>query len=507
MRYAALIVGLLVEALAFGQGFNKRYDAFGLEGPQGSFGIEYTPAGYAVLGASEDLDSLGPDSFFFHASVVLTFIDDQGVHLSTKRAFRPWQNTAPGWANCCDTIPGGGFIIGAGSQDTVNVFEVYLMRFDAQGDTIWTRAFGGAGEFWIGRQVKRTPDGGFLVVGDTDANGNTDGFVLKTDGSGEEEWRETYSGGGLSDYLMAIDMVGNGDYFCGGQRRMSVDDKDLWVLRIDSTGAVRWTRSWGSSFDEPNAHLITLADGHVLVASAWGYADEFNAIRPYLAKLDSTDGSTIWDHEYGPIALGTSFFAAKERNNGDIIACGVSYVSFHQQGLLLRATSTGDSLWMRTYYYQDTLIADGTGRFYDVLPTDDGGFIAAGVAYNPAGAPYPPGYSADTWVVKVDSLGCIVPGCDAVGVQEVVTNLGNSLTVYPNPAHGSATMEVQLPQSMHGNSALRLVLVNGQGQVAMEQAGKEGGNTLDLSGIAAGLYYVHLANGTTWLAGAKLVVE
>ena len=35
----------------------------------------------------------------------------------------------------------------------------------------------------------------------------------------------------------------------------------------------------------------------------------------------------------------------------------------------------------------------------------------------------------------------------------------------------------------------------------------QGENVLDLSGVAAGLYYVHLANGTTWLAGSKLVVE
>jgi energy-coupling factor transporter ATP-binding protein EcfA2 len=146
-------------------------------------------------------------------------------------------------------------------------------------------------------------------------------------------------------------------------------------------------------------------------------------------------------------------------------------------------------------------------RFYDVLPTDDGGFIAAGSAYNPAGEPYPPGYSQDTWVVKVDSMGCIVPGCGGVGVQEVVTNLSNGLTVYPNPAHGSATVQVRLPQSIRGSTALRLVLVNAQGQVVSEQDAQQGDNILDLSALSAGLYYVHLANGTTWLGGTKLLVE
>ncbi|QQR85494.1 MAG: T9SS type A sorting domain-containing protein [Flavobacteriales bacterium] len=354
--------------------------------------------------------------------------------------------------------------------------------------------------------MKRTLDGGFIIVGDTDANGNVDAFALKTDSSGNEQWREIYSGGGLSDYVVSVDKADGGDYLLGGQKRITADDKDLWLLRIDSVGAVRWSRSWGSGFDEPNAHLTTLVDGHALVASAWGYDDDFSAARTYLAKLDSTDGSTIWDREYGPVAYGAAFFAAKERYNGDIIACGVTWANLAQQGLLLRTTSTGDSIWMRSFYYQDTLITTGQGRFYDVLPTPDGGFIAAGSAYNPAGAPYPPGYSQDTWVVKVDSMGCIVPGCDGVGVQELVTNLGGALSVFPNPASGSTTVQVELPQSMRGK-ALRLVLVNAQGQVVREQTAQDGANILDLSNATAGLYYVHLAQGTTWLSGAKLVVE
>src|SRR5690606_27236541 len=122
---------------------------------------------------------------------------------------------------------------------------------------------------------------------------------------------------------------------------------------------------------------------------------------------------------------------------GDIIACGVSYDGGQQQGLLLRTTSNGDSLWMHNYAFHDSVIDQGSGRFWDVLPTPDGGFIAAGAAYQPFNAPYPPGYSADAWVVKVDSMGCIVPGCDGLtGITEQFTNLSDAVTLYPNPVHG-----------------------------------------------------------------------
>ncbi len=506
MRKGWIIGLLLVEALAHGQGFNRQYDASGLQRSQVGWGVERTSGTHHVIfSGSSEVDTLGPDSAAYYTAIFLMKLDGIGDTIWQRKHFLPFHGIYNGWANCCDTVEAG-FVVGGGRQSFDGTDEVYLMRFGPTGDTNWTKAFGGVGEFWAGRQVKATPDGGFIIVGDTDANGSADGFALKTDSLGNEEWRQIYPGGGTVDIFIAVDMAPGGGYYLGGQKRLSFDDDDLWVVRIGPTGAVQWQRSWGSAFAEVGAHLVTLSNGNTLVASAWCYSTDDDTYRFYMAELDANDGTTVWEQQYGPVAFGSFLFAAKELPNGDLISCGTSWMSFDQQGVLMRTTATGDSLWLRTYFYEDTLFTNGEGRFYDVLPTDDGGFIMAGATYGPANAPYPPGYSQDTWVVKVDSMGCIVPGCDGVGVQELVTNLGNSLAVFPNPAHGSTTAQVQLPQSMRGK-ALRLVLVNAQGQMALEQTATEGSNSLDLSGLAAGLYFVHLANATTWLGGTKLIIE
>lgn len=99
-----------------GQGFNERFDLFGYGFAQTAFGIERIPTGYCVISGSSDYDSLGLDSFFFHASVVHTFLDHNGDLLSEVRNWRPYHSSLPGWANCCDTIPGGGFIVGGASR-------------------------------------------------------------------------------------------------------------------------------------------------------------------------------------------------------------------------------------------------------------------------------------------------------------------------------------------------------------------------------------------------------
>ncbi|MEO8068459.1 MAG: T9SS type A sorting domain-containing protein, partial [Flavobacteriales bacterium] len=181
----------------------------------------------------------------------------------------------------------------------------------------------------------------------------------------------------------------------------------------------------------------------------------------------------------------------------------------YSKGTLLRTTANGDSLWMYDYFYYDTLMADGESTLRDVQPTPDGGFVAAGSVLNSASGNNPPGYTQDVWVIKVDSFGCIEPGCQLItGLESQVSNLKDALRVWPNPvaSGGEVTVQVQLPEGLR-NTVLRLVLVNAQGQLVREQSARTGENALDLSGLSAGLYHVHLANATTWLAGCRVIVE
>ena len=145
----------------------------------------------------------------------------------------------------------------------------------------------------------------------------------------------------------------------------------------------------------------------------------------------------------------------------------------------------------------------------NVLPTADGGFIAAGAAYNPYNAGYPPGYSQDTWVVKVDSLGCIIPGCDAVGVQEVLTNFTDALRVWPNPvaSGGSLSVQLELPAWFAPNGGLHLTLTNALGQVVQQETMATYTLTMQTGGLAPGLYHLHISDATRWISGTAVLVE
>jgi hypothetical protein len=499
----------MVEALAIGQGFNRRYDMFGLGWAQGAWDIEERENGWMVVAVSSDVDSLGPDSFLTHYSALLTAIGLDGSKQFEARTYRPGHGTTTGWANCADRLADG-YVIAGATESVDGELEVYLMRFNAQGDTLWTRVFGDPqlDHYWIGQQVKRSSNGDFLVVGLTDQNGPFNAFVLRTDSNGNELWRQiqVYEPG-IEGGLGAVSFSSDGDLFTSGTIALTPSNSNHWVQRLTSDGAVEWQVGWGGNWREGSTHVETLSDGHLLISGGTGYAADLTAQRPYLAKLDSADGSIMWEREYGPITYSTQFFPAKERPNGDLIAAGVCYYGGDQQGLLLRTTSEGDSIWMRSYYSQDTLLDDGNGRFYDVLPTEDGGFIAAGAAYFSASGNNPPGISQDAWVVKVDSMGCVVPGCDGVGVTEIITNLNRALIVYPNPAHGQVQVGITLPSSLRNGQALQLTFVSASGQVGLVHAAREGSNEVDIRALASGLYYIHLSNQKTWIGGSKLIVE
>ncbi|MCW5900114.1 MAG: hypothetical protein KIT10_12675 [Flavobacteriales bacterium] len=374
---------------------------------------------------------------------------------------------------------------------------------------------------WIGRQAKQTPDGGFVLCGETNSPGSLDGFLLKTDANGTLEWVRTYGYPGLRDFIITVDLAPDGGYYLGGKREPVFNVFDPWVLRVDAQGELLWDDTYGSPFnDGPNAHLTTLADGLPVFAGGVK-TSTLNRTLPCMKKLDA-DGAVLWDRYYGEAIFNSTFFTVKEiEPGGDLIAAGQHYLSnlqveSYQSGMLLRTTNMGDSLWMRFYQYQDDQMPQGRGFFRDVLPTPDGGFVAVGTAL-PNGV-----HDQDLWVVKVDGYGCLEPGCHLItGMEVQITNLGGALRVWPNPVPRGMPLqvEVRLPEGFTPQGALRITVTDGAGRLVHDERLTQGGHR-ELRGtkqeailtalppsLSPGLYHIHLHDNTRWIAGAKLVVE
>lgn len=510
-----LCVGQLV--LAHAQTFNRRYDTFGQMLPNGAWCIDrHADGGFMVAAYSQYTDTL-----FLYTTAALVRLDEQGHVLSESKMLHPIAGIFPGWSNTGDSSLDGGIILGGGLEYPDDVHHGALIRYNSTGDSLWLREYIQAAGDLIGRQAKACKDGGFVLCGEIVENGNGDGFVLKTDSGGAEQWRRTYGGEFLVDYVVAIDTTEDDGYFVGGEFRQNDGNLDLWVLRITGTGDTLWTTTWGGEFDEPNAHLTTLANGNPVIASAWGLAPDFALTRSYMAELDQSDGSIIWERQYGtPSYLGTLYTPKEVRPGEGCIAAGYviegGNTPFYK-GVMLRTAANGDSIWLRSYFYYDSLMTNGKGYFRDVVPTQDGGFIACGAATNVYEGTLPPGYdNQDIWVVKVDSLGCLVPGCEGfLGITAQITNLGHALSVYPNPlspskGQGQLHVGINLPTGFRTEGPLNLSVVGMDGKLVRQEVvptSQPNELVLDVTGLAAGAYTVHLSDAHTWIAGKNFVVE
>jgi hypothetical protein len=131
----------------------------------------------------------------------------------------------------------GGYIIagftcsfGAGSND------IYLVKTNASGDTLWTRTYGGTNDDY-GLYVQQAPDSGYILTGYTRSfgAGNCDVYLIKTNVQGDTVWTRTY-GGTSHDYSYSVQQTSDGGYIIAGITDSLGNGYDVLLIKTDADG-------------------------------------------------------------------------------------------------------------------------------------------------------------------------------------------------------------------------------------------------------------------------------
>lgn len=395
---------------------------------------------------------------------------------------------------------GLGAIAAMSSFDSANdsTRQIALARIGMDGALVWQTSI--TDSCFCGAQQVRGRDGRFALVG---FNG-FDAMLLFCDSAGVVDTMRTYAD--TRTGLSVRPLAGGSEWLIAGYQSGGVDDA-IWVMRVDSVGNTIWRRNIGGSLHAfKNVSAIQTQDGGIVATCSYmPLPGSWNSPQwNYFRKWD-IDGNVMWTEQFNQQPENTTF-DLEELPDGALVACGTetSFGFPNSKALLMKLEPDGDLVWLRRYFHY----ADGNGHLpYDLEPTSDGGFVLTGYAKQGWDDTIP--NLQMVWLLKVDSMGCLVPGCGWDGMEEVALGLENALGVYPNPARGTATVTATLPSDLQVRGTLRLVLVDALGRTVREQnVGHSFSSTsLDLSGLAAGVHYLHLRDEARWLSGVRLVVE
>jgi hypothetical protein len=342
-------------------------------------------------------------------------------------------------------IPGG-----KGGQDA------WAVKYDEEGLIVWKKAFGGtAADLFSG--VRQTLDGkGYVFYGRTSSNdgdvsgnhGSWDAWVVCTDDTGRIIWQHCYGGAG-SDGIYALSDVRGGSRqvllepldkggFILSAPMISTDGdvsgihglRDLWVARLDDTGAIKWSKCYGGSGnDYCTGKINVMPDGGFVIGGGTesndgdvtGYqgAGDF-----WIIKLDSV-GTLEWQKTMGGSGIERGYAGAclapdggyvlagtSQSADGDVIPLpgGTAYANWW----VVKLSSTGSIVWNRSLGNVGQYSVDIA---HALIPAIGGGYLlggsvqgatASGAAIgDSATIKGPIDYSEDFWLVKLHENGTL----------------------------------------------------------------------------------------------------
>jgi hypothetical protein len=229
-----------------------------------------------------------------------------------KGGFLDWKRTYAGPAPALDeavayvvlALPEGGFIVGGDlwvSEDHGND-DIYILRTDERGDTLWTRTYGGSGTDYFNSIVR--DESGYLVYGRSSSEDWLGrGLVLmKLNDNGDTLWTRTFSSTDMWLHgARALDVVEDGGYIVGATADLNTSgwgyrQYDILVLRIDARGDTLWTKLIGGEGQDNCSDIMQTSDGGFVLL---GYTDSFGD-GAYVVRMDAS-GDILWSRTYAGI--------------------------------------------------------------------------------------------------------------------------------------------------------------------------------------------------------------
>ncbi len=286
-------------------------------------------------------------------------------------------------------------------------------------------------------------DGGAIMTGYSysdasfDKSESTDDFydywVVKVNAGLDVEWENTISGNTFDRPYKTFQM-NDGNYFVGGESNSAVGldktvpsigpntDYDFWIQYLNNTGNIIWQKAYGGSKSDRLRTAIQCNDGGFLLGgnsnSPLGYDKSESSVifsndDYWIIKTDAA-GNKEWDNTIG--GSGTEdLYELIQTNDGGFILCGGSNSGISGDKTQA-ARGPNNDYWIvkidnaGVVQWNKTIGGTGSDTPKSIRQTPDGAYIVFGESASPVGfeKSEASGADYDFWIVKIDASGNLI---------------------------------------------------------------------------------------------------
>lgn len=192
--------------------------------------------------------------------------------------------------------------------------DIYVAKYSPSGAFLWVRTAGGtigdyahavtcdgAGNVYLTGEFETTTFFGSVSM---KSSGNNDVFLAKYNTNGDLQWAKKLGGGGGNDRGLGISIVNGNIYISGrfqgtaifsGIKMVSSGGTDIFIAKCNSNGVLQWLRKAGGPGEDEGNAITTDAAGNAYVTGFFSRTANFSG-----TYVTSKGGSDIFIAKYGP---------------------------------------------------------------------------------------------------------------------------------------------------------------------------------------------------------------